>query len=100
MESIDLNYPSLKIFKVITAFDFRKQGYKIVLTDAVLYSLVLRQMKFFFRKKFFEIKIEPMNENISRLKVNQVYTDTPSRHLEKKLLIIVSEKFDIKKTLL
>lgn len=93
MESTYLYYPARKVFRILTSPETEKKGYKVVLWDEKDMSLILRKNRFLFKRRFFELKIESTAENITRVKVNQVYSASTIPENEKEVIVDILKIF-------
>lgn len=93
MEATYLYYPARKVFRILTSQETEKKGYKLVQWDEKGMSLVLRKNRFLLRRRFFELKIEPTAENITKVLVNQVYAEEAKTQLEKEVIVDILKIF-------
>ena len=56
-------------------------------------SLILRKNRFLLRRRFFEVKIEPSAENITKVMVNQVYAEAVTPQHEKDVIVDILKIF-------
>jgi hypothetical protein len=93
MEATYLYYPARKVFRILTSPETEKKGDKLVHWDEKVMSLILRKNRFLLRRKFFELKIESTAENITRVIVSQVYSETKIPQSEKDVIVDILKIF-------
>jgi len=93
MEATYLYYPARKVFRILISQETEKKGYKLVHWDEKAMSLILRKNRFILRRRFFEVKIEPSAENITKVMVNQVYAEAVTPQHEKDVIVDILQIF-------
>lgn len=94
MEQTYLYYPARKVHRILSTLEVGKKGFRVVFSDPEEMSLIFRKESLFNRKKFFEVKVSPTNEeNISCVSVAQIYTDKPNSSNETDLVQMILKVF-------
>jgi hypothetical protein len=94
MENTYLYYPARKVHKILSSPDIVKKGFRVVFSDTEDLSLIIRKDMFLFRKKFFEVRIEPTKEEkVSCISVAQIYTEKPDVTAEKEVIQVILKIF-------
>ena len=94
MEQTYLYYPARKVHRILSTLEVGNKGFRVVFSDPEEMTIIFRRESFFIRKRFFEVKIKPTEqEEVSCVNVSQIYTDKPSNSCEAALIQIILKIF-------